>query len=335
MAMRKRDVATMVTLESIQHPVRGELREVEAFIRNILLSEFHFHEEIAEHLTNMKGKLFRPTLLLLSGNITDGEKHPGSLVPMAVVIEMIHTATLVHDDFIDNATVRRGLPTLNDRWSDQVSVIMGDYLYSRSLIEMVGIGDLEVMRIVSEACRRIALGELMELNLTSSLDQTEEQYYETIRHKTATLIAASCEGGAVLSSSEHREKLRMYGEYLGMAYQIVDDIFDYKGRTSVLGKAIGTDLREKKATLPLIHSLKTMSDRERTFVEDVFRRQEICEADITEVSRIIERHGGFDHAMRQAVSFAEKARTTMEDIEPSRCRESLLGAVDYVVERDR
>lgn len=335
MAMKKRITAAAVSLDSIQLPVAEELREVQAFIRDILITEFHFLEEIAEHLTNMKGKLFRPTLLLLCGRLTNGVPRPADLVSLAVVIEMIHTATLVHDDFIDNATVRRGLPTLNDRWSEQLSVIMGDYLYSRSLIEMVGIGNLEVMRIVSEACRRIALGELMELNLTSSLDQTEEQYYETIRNKTASLIAASCEGGSVLSGGEHRSKLRNYGESLGMAYQIVDDIFDYKGRTSVLGKVVGTDLKEKKATLPLIHSLKAMNAREREFVESVFARDEIGEADIGEVSETIEKHGGFEHAMKHAVSFAREARNSIEGVEPSPCRESLLAAVDYVVERDR
>jgi octaprenyl-diphosphate synthase len=241
----------------------------------------------------------------------------------------------VHDDFIDHAPVRRGLQTLNDRWSGQLSVIMGDYLYSRSLIEMVGIGHMEVMRIVSETCRKIALGELMELNLTSCLDQTEMQYYETIRHKTATLIATSCEGGAVLAGGDFRHELRTYGEHLGMAYQIIDDIFDYRGRTSILGKAVGTDLRERKATLPLIHALKTMNAGERKLIENVFSSREISEGEIGDVSQMIEKYGGFDYAMKEAVTFARKAKSSLAGMAPSEFTESLLSAVDYVVLRER
>jgi octaprenyl-diphosphate synthase len=333
--MKKKDREELLSLESIQAPVREELLEVQSFIRNLIMQEFHFLEEVALHVTSMKGKLIRPTLLLLSGGLNDGNERPGSLVSMAVVVEMIHTATLVHDDFIDNASLRRGLQTLNDRWSDQVSIIMGDYLYSRSLIEMVGVGDIEVMRIVSEACRRIALGEMMELNLTGDLSQSEEQYYRTISEKTASLISASCEGGAVLSGCGYREQLREYGEQLGMAFQIVDDVFDYTGKSDSLGKIVGTDLKEKKATLPLIHSLRHMSERERHYVEEVFMKKVIDEADIAGVSTLIREHDGFDYAMQQAVSFAGEARKAISEVNPSKYKDSLLDAVDYVLERDR
>jgi octaprenyl-diphosphate synthase len=333
--MNKKPRDTAVSLKSIQEPVLQELLDVQSFIRNLILEEFHFLREVAEHVTSMKGKLFRPTLLLLSGNLADDMERPKELVSMAVVVEMIHTATLVHDDFIDNASIRRGLQTLHDRWSEQVSIIMGDYLYSRSLVEMVSVGDLEVMRVMSEACRKIALGEMMELNLTSDLDQSEEQYYNTISHKTAALIRASCEGGAVLSNGEYRENMREYGENLGMAFQIVDDVFDYRGKSNVLGKVIGTDLREKKATLPLIHSFRNMDTGEREYMEELFSKKEIGQEDIEAVSRAIQKHGGFDYAMQQAASFAEEARKAIEDIKPSRCKDSLLDAVDYVVERDR
>lgn len=333
--VKKKDKDTVVSLEMIQEPVQCELLEVQSFISDLLMKEFYFLEDIASHVSSMKGKLFRPTLLLLAGNLTDGDGKDKSMVSMAVVVEMIHTATLVHDDFIDNAKLRRGIPTLNDRWSDQVSIIMGDYLYSRSLMEMVNVGDLEVMQVISGACRRIALGEMMELNLTNKIYQTEEQYYETISHKTAALISASCEAGALISDSEYRKNLRKYGENLGVAFQIVDDIFDYTGKSNVIGKVVGTDLREKKATLPLLHALRSMDEGEKRYMENLFSKKETGPEDFVEVSRIIEKHGGFEFAMTQATFFAQEARKAIEGISPSRYKESLLDAVDYVVERDR
>ncbi len=325
----------VATLGYIQDPVREELQEVRLFIRDILIREFDFAEEVAEHVTSMKGKLFRPTLLLLSGNLNGGPRDPGTLVTMAVVVEMIHTATLVHDDFIDNASIRRGLQTLNDRWNDQVSVIMGDYLYSRSLVEMVRVGNIDVMRIIAESARRIALGEMMELNYTNSIHQTEAQYYETISHKTAALISASCESGAVLSDSPYRKHLREYGEHLGMAFQIVDDVFDYTGRTNVIGKRVGTDLRERKATLPLIYALEGTGPSEKRFIEELFAGDRIEPEDVEKVTRIIETHGGFSFSSRKAREYAEKARAAIGGIEPSRYLDSLHDTIDYVIERDR
>jgi len=283
----------------------------------------------------MKGKLFRPTLLLLAGGLSGSTHRSRELVRMAISVEMIHMATLVHDDFIDNASIRRGLPTINDRWSEQVSIIMGDYLYSRSLIEMVNVGNMKTMRVMSEACRRIALGEMMEVNLTNTLDQSEEKYYRTINEKTAALIAGSCEAGAVLAASDYIENMRVYGDNLGMAFQIIDDVFDYTGTSSVLGKVVGTDLREKKVTLPLLHALKSMKSGERKYIELLFSRQGVEPEDVEEVSRIISAYGGFEFAIQRAEEYARDARAALEGVELSKHRDSLLDAVDYVVERDR
>lgn len=333
--MTKNGRDTTVSLELIQEPVKEGLLEVQHFIRDLILEEFNFIEEVAEHVISMKGKLFRPALLLLAGGLSGNIGRTRELIQMAVVVEMIHMATLVHDDFIDDASIRRGLPTINDRWSEQVSIIMGDYLYSRSLIEMVNVGDMKTMRVISAACRRIALGEMMEVNLTNTLDQTEEKYYQTISEKTAALIAASCETGAVLSAPDYRENMRAYGENLGMAFQIIDDVFDYTGRSSAIGKVVGTDLREKKVTLPLLHALKSMGPDELKYMEQLFSRQGVEPEDIDEVSRIIRDHGGFDFATSRAGAYARDARKALEGVEPSRHRDSLFDAVDYVVERDR
>jgi len=333
--MTKNSRDTTVSLELIQEPVKEGLVELQNFIRDLILEEFNFIEEVAEHVVSMKGKLFRPALLLLAGGLSGNNGRTRELIQMAVVVEMIHMATLVHDDFIDDASIRRGLPTINDRWSEQVSIIMGDYLYSRSLIELVNVGDMKTMRLMSAACRRIALGEMMEVNLTNTLDQTEEKYYRTISEKTAALIAASCETGAVLAAPEYRENMRIYGENLGMAFQIIDDVFDYTGRSSTIGKVVGTDLREKKVTLPLLHALKNMAPDERKYMEQLFSKQGVESEDIDEVSRIIRDHGGFDYATRRAGIYARDARKALEGVEPSRHRDSLFDAVDYVVERDR
>jgi octaprenyl-diphosphate synthase len=281
----------------------------------------------------MRGKLLRPTLLLLCGRLgARGDGHPG-LAPMALVVEMIHTATLIHDDTIDRANLRRGLETLNTRWNDQVSIIMGDYLYSRSLTEMVQVGDMDALHVVSDASRRIALGEMKEIQLTASLDVTEEAYYDMIADKTASLLAASCEVGGILGPTEHREALREYGENLGMVFQITDDLADYMGREQVMGKPVGNDLREKKITLPLIHAIPKLSPARRSELEAVMQREVVEDRDVSAVTEMILDAGGFDYARKQAVAFGDRAAEHLEPIPDSPGKEALRSCIDLIVQR--
>jgi octaprenyl-diphosphate synthase len=320
-----------VTLDDIQASIKGDLVEVQERLKEILITDFPFVEEIADHVVQMRGKLFRPTLLFLSGHI--GGDGNVSLLSMALVVELIHTATLIHDDVIDRANLRRSLQTLNSRWSDQVSIIMGDYLYSRSLTEMVKVGDHDVLGVISNASRRIALGEMREIRFTSSLDITEEAYYSLIGDKTASLLAASCEVGAILGQKQYREELCDYGENLGMVFQITDDIIDYTGKERELGKPVGTDFREKKATLPLIHALKEMNPEQRSRVEDIFYGETVEDEGFSQVRDIIGDTGGFDYARARAVEYGERAEILLKSIPDSPVKDALLSCVKYVVER--
>ncbi len=320
-----------VTLDDIQASIKEDLREVREQMKEILITDFPFVEEIADHVVQMRGKLFRPTLLFLSGHV--GGDGNASLLPMALVVELIHTATLIHDDVIDRANVRRSLQTLNSKWSDQVSIIMGDYLYSRSLTEMVKVGNQDILEVISNASRRIALGEMREIRFTSSLDITEETYYSLIADKTASLLSASCEVGAILGGNRYREDLRDYGENLGMVFQITDDIIDYTGRERLLGKPVGNDIREKKLTLPLIHSLREMSEMQRSRIESVFYGETVGNEEFTEVCEIIRDTGGFDYARARAAEFGERAEMFLKAVPDSPVKDALLSCVRYVVER--
>jgi octaprenyl-diphosphate synthase len=322
-----------VTLADIQSSVKDHLQEVRERLTEILITDFPFVADVADHVVQMRGKLFRPTLLLLCGYMGSDGKKDSALLPMALVVELIHTATLIHDDTIDRATLRRGLQTLNSRWNDQVSIIMGDYLYSRSLTEMVEVGDQDVLKVISNASRRIALGEMKEIRMSGSLDISEEEYFGMIADKTASLMSASCEVGAILGPSEYRSDLRNYGENLGMVFQITDDIADYQGREKVMGKPVGTDIREKKVTLPLIEALRKMSSERQNKFETIFSQDVIDDNDVSTIYEMIEEAGGFDYARKWAVEYGDRAHQNIKDFPDSPFKDALLSCIILIVER--
>ncbi len=264
-------------LSAIQAPVRAPLERVGDEIRRIVLSDFDQIEEVNEHLLFMRGKLFRPTLLLLSSS-TGGRENEDALT-LAAVVELVHLATLVHDDAVDHSALRRGLPTVNALWTHQVAVIMGDYLYSRGVSELARIGNLEALAVLANAANEMSVGEMRQLTSYDALDFTEDDYYRLIAAKTASLMSAACEMGAISGAPEHREALATYGHRLGMAFQIADDLLDYTGSEAVTGKPTGHDLRERKVTLPLVSALERVSraeDREiRAFFTQRMKRSRV------------------------------------------------------------
>src|SRR5690606_13365725 len=220
-------------LSSIQASVRDELDRVGDEIKRIVLSDFAQIEEVNEHLLFMRGKLFRPTLLLLSSRV-EGDSHHDALT-MAAVVELVHLATLVHDDAVDHSVLRRGLPTVNALWTHQVAIIMGDYLYSRGVSELARIGDIEALAVLASAANEIAVGEMRQLLSYGALDFPEDDNYRLIAAKTASLMSAACEMGAISGAPAHREPLARFGHNLGMAFQIADDLLDYTGSADVTG----------------------------------------------------------------------------------------------------
>jgi octaprenyl-diphosphate synthase len=277
--------------------------------------------------------MFRPTLLLLAEEATGGRDSRAT--SLAAVVELIHLATLVHDDSVDHSVLRRGMPTINSLFSHQVSVIMGDYLYSRAVIELVGLGDLEPLRVLSRVTNDMTVGEMRQLLAHDPLEFSEEQYDLLIQAKTASLVSGACEIGALRASAEDRGALRRFGGALGMAFQIVDDLLDYTEDATVTGKPFGSDLREHKVTLPLIAALPRMADAERRGVARLLQTPEPSDSQIAEVIMAVSRAGGLDYARERALRLAQMADGELELLTPSAAREALRASITYVIDRRR
>jgi len=275
--------------------------------------------------------MFRPTLLLLAEEATGSADVRATT--LSAVVELIHLATLVHDDSVDHSVLRRGMPTINSLFSHQVSVIMGDYLYSRAVIELVGLNDLEPLRVLSRVTNEMTVGEMRQLLAHDPLEFSEAEYNLLIRAKTASLVAGSCEIGALQASPAEREALRRFGEALGMAFQIVDDLLDYTEDASVTGKPFGSDLREHKVTLPLIAALPNMGEGERRAVSRLLHSPEPGDALIAEVIEAVSRAGGLDYARERALQLAQQADTELDLLQPSAAREALRASITYVIDR--
>ncbi len=323
--------ATGVTLQNIQAPIRERLDQVSRTMGSIVSSELPLVGQVSAHLLAMRGKMFRPTLLLLSSDVAgEGEE---KAVRIAASLELIHLATLVHDDAVDHSALRRGMPTVNALFSHQISVIMGDFLYSTALTDLVGLGDLEALQALTRASTEMTLGEMRQLAVIEPLDFGESEYYDLIRSKTASLMRAACELGALSGARNYRRALGAYGENLGMAFQITDDLLDYREVKETTGKPSGLDLREHKVTLPLIYALRDMSPKSRRDVERLFASDEVTDADIATVVRIVAESGGFEYARARGEEFAERAQDALSDLPDTAARAALSDAISYVMER--
>jgi octaprenyl-diphosphate synthase len=281
----------------------------------------------------MRGKMFRPTLVLLADEATGGPSPHGET--LAAVIELIHLATLVHDDAVDHSALRRGMPTINAKFSHQVSVIMGDFLYSRAVVELVRIGDLRALAVLARVTNAMTIGEMRQLLAHDPLAFTEEQYDLLITAKTASLMSGACEVGGLTAPDGEREALARFGEKLGMAFQIVDDLLDYTEDAETTGKPSGLDLREHKVTLPLIHALPRLDAGERREVAELMANPEPTEGEIAAVMEAVRRHGGLDYARGRAQTLMAEADADLMALRPSPTRELLRASLGFVLERRR
>jgi octaprenyl-diphosphate synthase len=321
-----------ITLADLQRPVRARLERVPQELRRIVEADFGLIAQVNSHLFQTQGKMFRPTLLLLANEAT-GARDP-RITTLAAVVELIHLATLVHDDSVDHSVLRRGMPTINSLFSHQVSVIMGDYLYSRAVIELVRLDDLEPLRVLSRVTNEMTVGEMRQLLAHEPLEFSEEAYDLLIQAKTASLLSGACEVGALQAPPAERAALRRFGEALGMAFQIVDDLLDYVGDSSVTGKPTGSDLREHKVTLPLIAALPRMGKDEQRQVAGLMNTAEPTDRQIADVITAVEA-GGLEYARDRALRLAQQADGELDALAPSRAREALRASITYVVDRTR
>jgi octaprenyl-diphosphate synthase len=327
---RARTPATSA-LREIQDPVRERLESVVVEMRRIVTADLPMIEQVSGHLLQMRGKMFRPTLALLSSEV-DGAPEPRAIT-LAAIVELMHLASLVHDDSVDHSAMRRGLPTVNSLFSHQVSVIMGDFLYSRALEALVSLGDFELLRVLTGVSTQLTIGEMRQLAAMDRLAFTESEYESLIEAKTASLLGAACETGALCGAPRHRAALRRFGARLGMAFQVADDILDYTESASVTGKPSGLDLREHKVTLPLIAALPALSAAGRRCVDVLFATEEPTDAQIQEVIAAVTEAGGIDVARRRGEQYALEADAALRGLPDSPARAALADAILYVMDR--
>jgi octaprenyl-diphosphate synthase len=329
-AARTRTPAT-AALREIQEPVIERLEDVVREMRRIVTAELPMIEQVSGHLLQMRGKMFRPTLALLASE-TDGTPEPRA-VTLASVVELVHLASLVHDDSVDHSALRRGLPTVNSLFSHQVSVIMGDFLYSRALEALVDLADLELLRVLTNVSSQLTIGEMRQLAAVEKLAFTPSEYELLIEAKTASLLSAACETGALCGAGRHRAALKRYGARLGMAFQVADDILDYTETASVTGKPSGLDLREHKVTLPLIAALPRLSVAARGQVESLFAAEAPTDDQIAEVIGLVAEAGGIEAARRRGEQFALEAEAALAGLPDTPARAALADAILYVMDR--
>ncbi len=320
-------------LSDIQAPIRERLDAVVDEIRRIVVSDFAPVEEVNAYLAKIRGKLFRPGLLLLCDEL-EGARSPQAET-LAAVVELVHLATLVHDDAVDHSVLRRGMPTVNALWSHQVAIIMGDYLYSRSITEITRLGQIEPIRVLADAANAMTVGEMRQLSSHDALDFGEADYYRLIDSKTASLMSAACELGAITGSPAYRVQLRTFGRELGLAFQIADDLLDYTADAEQTGKPSGLDLREHKVTLPLIAALTRFSAAERAEVDAFFRDPEPSDEGIARVVELVRAHGGLEYAHDAAMECAARAEEALAGLPEGAALDALRASIAHAVERRR
>jgi len=323
-----------LTVKEIMDLVQDDLREVERQIGLESMASASAVTTISQYLNGNGGKRLRPILLLLSAKLS-GQTN-ASAVRLGAVVEMIHTATLVHDDIIDVAETRRGRPSTNIVWGNHTSVLAGDWLYMQAFQIALRERNFHVLDILIALTQMMVEGELLQLERLGRIDISEADYMELVDRKTAGLFSACSRLGAVVSGGDDSTEARL-GDYawnLGMAFQLIDDVLDFTARATVLGKPVGSDLREGKVTLPLIYALQESSREERALVETVLADRSYSNTPFHAVLDLIERHHGIDRARERAQAFADKARAVMSEFQESPFQRALLGVTDLVTDRD-
>ena len=320
-------------MEALQALVADRLDAMIGELRRIIVSDFDRIEEVNDYLAMLRGKLFRPTLTFLANEV--GSERDDRAVPLASVVELVHLATLVHDDTIDQSELRRGQPTVNALWSHQMAVLMGDYLYSRAIMQLAEVGSIEAVGVMANAANQMSVGEIRQISSYDALDFTERDYDLLIAAKTASLMSAACRVGALVGAPRFEEPLGRFGHALGMAFQIADDLLDYTASAEQTGKPVGHDLRQHKVTLPLVHALERMSPAESQVVQAFFETPEPSDEAIAEVVGIVEGNGGLAYAKSRADGFADEAYAALREVAEGPARDALWASVAYATQRTR
>jgi octaprenyl-diphosphate synthase len=319
-------------LSEISLPIKKELDTFNELFRKSMTSKVGWVDLIAKYILRQKGKKIRPLLVLLSAKVAGGVNE--RTYRGAVLVELLHTATLVHDDVVDNADKRRGFWSINAIFKNKAAVLMGDYLLSRGLLIAIEGKDFDFLGVITNTVKRMSEGELLQIQKTRKLDIDEETYFQVISDKTASLLETCCQIGALSASGNtmYHEAMRNFGENIGIAFQIRDDVLDYEGSSSLIGKPVGGDIKEKKITLPLIYSLnqvsKSQADDIRKLIKNGAKKDRI-----KEVMDFVRTHKGIDYALEQAHHYSFQAKEALKVFPDSQSKLALEAFVDFVIDR--
>lgn len=322
-------------MDQVWSTYKETLDEVEEQIRKGIDSEVDLINKVARYILNSGGKRIRPLLLIISSHLCDHFSKNQVLLGGGIV-EFIHTATLLHDDVIDNAEVRRGIPPARALWGNQASILVGDYLYTLAVCQAVKMENVETNYLLSATSRRMSEGEVLQLAHNSDFDLTEAVYLQIVEYKTASLISASCRLGGIMAdaSNEKKEALSRFGRNLGIAFQVADDTLDYVADRRRLGKSLGKDLKEGKITLPLLHLLQNCTTKEKRALKKLMDGEKFLQKDLAGVVRMMQEYGSIDYAIQRAHDFVSRAKSELSIFKDSIHRRALITVADYVIRRD-
>ncbi len=323
----------MKVIEQIKQPILDEMELFESKFKESMATKVPLLNRITQYIVRRKGKQMRPMFVFLVAKMVSGGRFEERTYRGASVIELIHTATLVHDDVVDESNKRRGFFSVNALWKNKIAVLVGDFLLSKGLLLSIDNNDFDILKLISVAVREMREGELLQIEKARRLDITEAVYFEIIRQKTATLIAACCGIGAasVGSSDEEIEKMRLFGERIGIAFQIKDDLFDYTD--AKIGKPTGIDIKEQKMTLPLIYVLNNCTNEERDWLIKSVKKYHNDKKRVKEIIAFVKEKGGIEYAIEKMNEYQTKALELLQTYPDSPYKDGLLTMVNYVIER--
>lgn len=323
----------MKPIQKIKQPILKEMELFEEKFKESMVSQAPLLNRITYYIVRRKGKQMRPMFVFLVAKMVSDGKFDERTYRGAAIVELIHTATLVHDDIVDDSNQRRGFFSINALWKNKIAVLVGDYLLSKGLLLSIDNDDFDLLKLISIAVREMSEGELLQIEKARKLDITEEVYFEIIRKKTATLIAACCGIGAasVGSDEETIQKMRQFGEYIGIAFQIKDDLFDYTD--DKIGKPTGIDIKEKKMTLPLIYTLNNCSKKEKNWIINSVKKYNKDKKRVKEIIAFVKANGGIEYTHQKMHEYKNKAIQILNEFPDSTYKSGLLTMIDYVVER--
>lgn len=329
----KKDSEPAMQIQDVLDLVKDDMHKVEKGFKENLNSDVYLISKVGEYILRSGGKRFRPMLLLLCTRMCGykGESH----ISLAGVVEFIHTATLLHDDVVDNANLRRGNASANTVWGDGASILVGDYLLSKAFSLAVESGDMKILQVLSQTTTRMAEGEVLQLLKHSDASTTEKEYLDVVTNKTAVLISAAARISAILGERPHEEEVALasYGMGLGTAYQLMDDCLDYVATDEEFGKSVGNDLVEGKVTMPLIHAARNSTEQEREFIKEMVEADTIEDGQLEEVLAIINKYKGIEYTCDRAREYIAEAKKSLEVFEPTIEREALSAVADFVIDR--